>query len=93
MSSWGAILFEVYVASTASQYGLEIDMGKLQLIQVRCDDILHASDRKHVVAKDSMAYLGTLLHADGTVDRELKRRLGKLWRITISCSGYGKILY
>ena len=64
------------VADHGAQYGLELQVQKTQLLNVRCDGSLHAPDGSQVKQMPSIIYLGSLLHSDGRCHHELSRRLG-----------------
>jgi hypothetical protein len=67
------------VAVVGARFGLELHWDKFQLLQVRCSGHLRAPDGKDIAASDSMTYLGTNLRADGTIKRELGRKLAMAW--------------
>ena len=78
------------VSDAGAAYGLELHMGKLQLLNVRCDVCLRTSDHVKIEPRSELTYLGTVISADGRLHKELGRRLGmassefralsRLWR-------------
>ena len=80
------------VSEAGAAYGLSLHWGKLQLLQVRCQESVHRPDGDKIDPKDSMTYLGATVADDGRIGRELARRLGmassdframaKMWKHT-----------
>ena len=78
------------VSSAGASYGLELHWGKLQLLKVRCDALVHRPDRSTIQPQSSLLYLGSAVSDDGRISGELARRLGmaagefrqlsRLWR-------------
>lgn len=64
------------VSEAGEAYGLSLHWGKLQLLQVRCQESVHRPDGDKIDPKDSMTYLGATVADDGRIGRELARRLG-----------------
>lgn len=64
------------VSDARARYGLEMHWGKLQLMQVRSDRVVHRPDGSSIEAKIELGYLGTNVAEDGRCNRELGRRLG-----------------
>ena len=58
------------------RYGLELHMGKLQLLQVQCEHDFFLPHGEKLTPTASMNYLGSTLAADGRVGSELNRRIG-----------------
>ena len=84
--------FLVAVSAEGGKYGLELHYGKLQLMQVRCNETVRTPDGTEIVPQPDLIYLGTAVADDGRGGRELSRRLGmansefrtlaSLWRHT-----------
>lgn len=64
------------IQTTGREYGLEQHWGKVQLISIRSDETLCQPDGKEVKPRDSMVYLGGLLHENGRAASEFSRRIG-----------------
>ena len=64
------------VQEAASVVGLELHLGKLQLMRVRCCGDVTTSAGEAIPAADKISYLGTTISSDGRVGSELNRRLG-----------------
>ena len=68
-------------------------MMKLQLLQVRCEDVVRRPDGSVIDRQSDLTYLGTIVHEDGREGRELSRRLGmarrefralaQLWKLSL----------
>ena len=67
------------VATTGARFGMELHWGKFQLLNIRCNMTVSASNGKPIAAKTSMGYLGTTLSSDGRMDSELSRKIGMAW--------------
>ena len=59
-----------------AEYGLSFNWGKLEVLTVRCRDVIKTPDGSAVKNKASMVYLGSLLSEDGYTELELSRRIG-----------------
>ena len=69
---------------------MDLNWGKLQLLQVRCDQKIKRPDGSKIEPKDNMVYLGASVSDDGRIDQELVHRVGmanvefrslaKLWK-------------
>ena len=55
---------------------MELHWKKFQVIAIQCDAKIATPDGTNIEEKPSMEYLGTVLHADGSNDHELNRRIG-----------------
>jgi hypothetical protein len=64
------------VSEAGATYGLELHWGKLQLLQVRCDDEVQRPDSSSIDPQEDLVYLGTVISSDGRLSKELARRLG-----------------
>ena len=64
------------VIEVGAEYGLKLNMSKVELLRVRCTDVVRDSAGKAIKAKDSIVYLGSLLTNYGRPEPELSRRLG-----------------
>ena len=67
------------VAESGARCGLQFHWGKFQLVQVRGDGEVKTQENQAIAKKDSLAYLGTMLYRDGSLQNELSRRLGTAW--------------
>ncbi len=67
--------FLVAVCDAGAQYGLELHWGKLQLLQVRCQDKVTRPDGSKIDAKEQMIYLEASVSEDGRIGQELVRQL------------------
>ena len=70
---------ETYLAAVVakgSEFGLALHFGKTQLLRVRSVEDVHLPSGEAVAGKNSMVYLGGLLHSGGRPEHELSRRLG-----------------
>ena len=72
-------LFLDAVAKVGARYGLELHLGKFQLLQVKANMRIVRPDQSLIEPKDSITYLGTTLSSDADVGSELNRRLGMAW--------------
>jgi len=68
--------FLAAIAEVAAKYGLELHMGKLQLLQVGCQNSIYAPNGEKVKSTPQLVYLGSSLASDGRVNSELCRRIG-----------------
>lgn len=68
--------FLAAVSEAGATYGLELHWGKLQLLRIRSESPVRRPDGSCIDSKEDISYLGTSLHGDGRVERELARRLG-----------------
>ena len=68
--------FLVAISETGAKYGLQLHMGKFQLLQVRATDIVCRLDGSGIDSKSEIAYLGCTVSEDGRISGELARRLG-----------------
>ena len=68
--------FLAAVSKAGATYGLELHWGKLQLLRIRSESPVRRPDGSCIDSKEDISYLGTSLHGDGRVERELARRLG-----------------
>ena len=68
--------FLAAVCDAGAACGLQLHWGKLQLVKIKVDDDIRRPDGTIIEASDEMAYLGTVLRADGRFSPELARRLG-----------------
>ena len=59
------------IAEEGKRYGLHLNMSKLEMIQINCDVRICDPDGQPIKKKDSMKYLGALLHKNGRIDTEL----------------------
>ena len=64
------------VADAGAEYGLTFNWKKLEVLPVRTSAKILKPDGKDVDVKTAMAYLGSLLSADGRITSELSRRIG-----------------
>ena len=64
------------IAKAGAEYGLQLHMGKCQLLSVGNLFSIRAPYGTVIESKESMIYLGALLSADGRARGELNRRLG-----------------
>jgi len=64
------------VEAAGRRYGLELHMGKLQLLQVQCAKAVALPDGTILKSTPSLSYLGATLAEDGQVGSELNRRIG-----------------
>ena len=78
-------LFLDAVAKVGARYGLELHLGKFQLLQVKANMRIVRPDQSLIEPTDSITYLGTTLSSDADVGSELNRRLG------MACSEYKKL--
>ena len=67
------------VALVGGRYGMELHWSKFQLLGVNHEYRISAPDGTRIVPKDMMAYLGATVYSDGSVSRELGRKLGAAW--------------
>ena len=68
--------FVAAVASAGKRYGLELHLGKLQLINVGSSATVRLPDGNDLHPKPQMEYLGTALSDAACSDTELSRRIG-----------------
>ena len=68
--------FLAAVADSGAEYGLSLNVGKTQLMNIRTGGTVVAPGGQVLHQKESMVYLGGLLHSDGKADHELSRRIG-----------------
>jgi hypothetical protein len=64
------------ISEEGCKYGLELHWGKLQLMQIRCNEVVHRPDGTAIEPQPDLLYLGTAVADDGRIGRELARRLG-----------------
>ena len=67
------------VATTGSQFGMQLHWGKFQLLNIRCEMEVCSEAGEPIAAKETMGHLGATLSSDGRVDSELSRRIGAAW--------------
>ena len=65
-----------HVAAVGAQYGMELHWQKFQLLPVRASPSIVTPTGETVPPKESLAYLGAVLAADGKHGNELCRRIG-----------------
>ena len=68
--------FLTAVCRAGQMYGLELHSGKFQLLNVNCNIELAADSGEPLTGSNEVAYLGSTLSADGSVNHELCRRIG-----------------
>ena len=68
--------FLAAVADSGAEYGLSLNVSKTQLMNIRTGGTVEAPGGQVLQQKESMVYLGGLLHSDGKADHELSRRIG-----------------
>ena len=64
------------VNAEGGKCGLELHWGKLQLMQIRCNEQAQRLDGTVITPQSDLVYLGIAIADDGRVGRELARRLG-----------------
>ena len=64
------------IAIEGKRYGLLLNLSKLKMMQINCDVKIKDAAGNDIEKKESMKYLGALLHKSGKIDSELGRRLG-----------------
>ena len=64
------------ISNEGGMYGLELHWGKLQLMQIRCNEVVHRPDRTAVEPQNNLIFLGTAVANDGRIGWELAQRLG-----------------
>ena len=64
------------VQKVGAEYGLELNLGKLEALTVKCDERILDSKGNCIKNKESVVYLGGLLSADRRTEHELNRRIG-----------------
>ena len=64
------------VFAAGQKYGMELHWSKFQVLPTQCTAKIATPDGTNIEEKPSMEYLGTVLHADGSNDHELNRRIG-----------------
>jgi hypothetical protein len=67
------------VAVVGKRYGMELHSSKFQLLSVNGDYQLRTPEGHAIPNTDSMTYLGATVYADGSLKRELGRKLGCAW--------------
>ena len=65
------------LARAGQRFGMELHYGKLQLINLCCNDTVIKPNGDILQPTPSMQYLGTVLSEDGQVSSELSRRIGQ----------------
>jgi len=60
----------------AGRVGLELHLGKLQLLRIRCDGDVKTPAGDVIETAETLTYFGTTVSNDGRVGGELTRRLG-----------------
>ena len=53
------------VAEEGRRYGLILNLSKLEMMQINCDIIIRDAEGNAIQKKDSLKYLGALLHKSG----------------------------
>ena len=64
------------VVELGKEYGMQINWKKVDVMQMRAEADICDPGGKVLVSKDSIKYLGALLHESGKIDSELSRRIG-----------------
>ena len=67
------------VTQTGARYGMELHWNKFQLLQIGAVYHLVTPDGSVIPPSEVMTYLGTAIYADGSIKRELNRKLGRAW--------------
>ena len=65
------------VATAGERFGMELHNGKLQLICIRCNQLVTKPNGEPLAPQQQMQYLGTTLSEDGRISSELSRRIGQ----------------
>ena len=64
------------IISTGTEYGLEINWQKVDMMGVRCHPIVSNMSGTHIDQKMSLQYLGASISVDGSIQSEVNRRIG-----------------
>ena len=67
------------VAAVGKRFGLDLHHSKFQLLSVNGEYNLKTPVGEPIPTTDSMTYLGATVYADGSLKRELGRKLGCAW--------------
>jgi len=67
------------VAAVGKRFGLDLHHSKFQLLSVNGEYNLKTPVGEPIPSTDSMTYLGATVYADGSLKRELGRKLGCAW--------------
>ena len=66
------------IIQLGKEYGLKLNWGKLEQMNVNCEDVvLHQPSGDPVACKQSLKYLGAQLSADGYADSEIAQKIGR----------------
>ena len=72
------------VQAVGREFGLELHLGKFQLMHVNCTCRVRTSQGELISTKPETEYLGTVICADGTSGKELSRRIA-MAKTTFAC--------
>ena len=64
------------VAREGRKYGLRLNNSKLELLHINCDTPVYDEEGKVIKSKDSIKYLGAMLHKTGRIDSEIGINIG-----------------
>ena len=64
------------IIACGAEYGLELNWKKVEMMRIGSHENIFKPDGQLVMSKESIIYLGALLHQDGRMEAELARRLG-----------------
>ena len=78
------------VQAAGRDYGLELHMGKSQLMSVNSPCRVRTPQGPDIPTRTEMVYLGTVLCSDGTSGKELSRRIGMAKATFSSLATVGK---
>ena len=64
------------IATEGAKYGLYLNNSKLEMMQIHCNAPIYDGEGKAIKIKESIKYLGAILHRTGRVDSEISSKLG-----------------
>ena len=82
------------VGEVGAKCGLNFNWSKLEVLQVRSQEVVLKENGAAVTCKSAMKYLGSMLSADGRIDSELSRRLGAVaadFKALLQVWGHGNL--
>ena len=64
------------MANEGRKYGLRVNNAKLEILQIGCNTPIYDGEGKAIQIKESIKYLGAMLHRIGRIDSEISSKIG-----------------